>query len=197
MGINQSTSSVLAIFKDEDGTFRDPAFDPVRKKLPETPSSPPKTHISEANDLEEFRTVLQEQYPFHAKEIEASGLLQPSRLPYADTNSKNTLMRAHRQMVRLREMDTIFQNVQRQGRISFYMTCHGEEVSQGFLFNFNAKLGRPAVKLNVYLCAKGHSFWFCLSFGPSGHSVCAISGSRSPHVERFHIKAVFESMLLQ
>jgi 2-oxoisovalerate dehydrogenase E1 component alpha subunit len=30
-------------------------------------------------------------------------------------------------MVRLREMDTILQNAQRQGRISFYMTCTGEE----------------------------------------------------------------------
>ena len=37
------------------------------------------------------------------------------------------MLRAHRQIVRLREMDTIFQNAQRQGRISFYMTCRGEE----------------------------------------------------------------------
>ena len=30
-------------------------------------------------------------------------------------------------MLRLREMDSIFQNAQRQGRISFYLTCRGEE----------------------------------------------------------------------
>lgn len=30
-------------------------------------------------------------------------------------------------MVRLQQMDTILQNAQRQGRISFYMTCRGEE----------------------------------------------------------------------
>jgi TPP-dependent pyruvate/acetoin dehydrogenase alpha subunit len=47
--------------------------------------------------------------------------------PFADTNSNNTLLRAHRQLVRLREMDYILLNAQRQGRISFYMTCRGEE----------------------------------------------------------------------
>jgi 2-oxoisovalerate dehydrogenase E1 component alpha subunit len=30
-------------------------------------------------------------------------------------------------MIRLRKMDTILHNAQRQGRISFYMTQHGEE----------------------------------------------------------------------
>lgn len=30
-------------------------------------------------------------------------------------------------MIRLRQMDNIMQNAQRQGRISFYMTCRGEE----------------------------------------------------------------------
>ena len=39
----------------------------------------------------------------------------------------NTLLRVHRQMIRLRKMDTILHNAQRQGRISFYMTHHGEE----------------------------------------------------------------------
>jgi len=34
---------------------------------------------------------------------------------------------AHRCMLRLREMDNILESAQRQGRISFYMTCHGEE----------------------------------------------------------------------
>lgn len=30
-------------------------------------------------------------------------------------------------MIRLRQMDDVLQNSQRQGRISFYMTCRGEE----------------------------------------------------------------------
>jgi hypothetical protein len=91
---------------------------------------PPKpTPSSDDDELAKLRSKLQEQYPFHAKELGASGLLKPSKHPYPDTNSRNTLLRAHRQIARLREMDTIFQNAQRQGRISFYMTCHGEEVS--------------------------------------------------------------------
>ena len=47
--------------------------------------------------------------------------------PYADVDSSDTMLRAYKQMIRLREMDSILQNAQRQGRISFYMTCHGEE----------------------------------------------------------------------
>lgn len=43
------------------------------------------------------------------------------------TSPRNTLLRAYNLMIRLREMDTILQNAQRQGRISFYMTCRGEE----------------------------------------------------------------------
>jgi TPP-dependent pyruvate/acetoin dehydrogenase alpha subunit len=82
----------------------------------------------------------------------SSGLFRPSKNAYPDmtmtTNpaagatstkeeeaaaqeeesyTKNTLLRAHRQMIRLRKMDTILHNAQRQGRISFYMTHHGEE----------------------------------------------------------------------
>jgi 2-oxoisovalerate dehydrogenase E1 component alpha subunit len=37
------------------------------------------------------------------------------------------LWRLYRQTIRLREMDTVLLNAQRQGRISFYMTCTGEE----------------------------------------------------------------------
>jgi 2-oxoisovalerate dehydrogenase E1 component alpha subunit len=44
-----------------------------------------------------------------------------------ESYGRNTLLRAHRQMIRLRKMDTILHNAQRQGRISFYMTHHGEE----------------------------------------------------------------------
>ena len=50
-------------------------------------------------------------------------------MPYNEDepDAKNTLLRAHRQMIRLRTMDTILLNAQRQGRISFYMTHYGEE----------------------------------------------------------------------
>jgi hypothetical protein len=34
---------------------------------------------------------------------------------------------AYRLMIRLRQMDDVLQDAQRQGRISFYMTCRGEE----------------------------------------------------------------------
>jgi 2-oxoisovalerate dehydrogenase E1 component alpha subunit len=77
--------------------------------------------------LTDLRISLKHTYPNHAGEIEKNRLFRPSKFEYADTNSKDTLERAHRQMVRVREMDTILQNTQRQGRISFYMTCRGEE----------------------------------------------------------------------
>lgn len=54
-------------------------------------------------------------------------LLRPCNQPFPDTDTDNTLLRAHRLMIRLREMDEILQNSQRQGRISFYLTCRGEE----------------------------------------------------------------------
>lgn len=77
--------------------------------------------------LSGLRTSLRQAYPNHAEEIEKNGLFRPSKFNYADTNSRDTLERAYRQMVRVREMDTILQNTQRQGRISFYMTSRGEE----------------------------------------------------------------------
>jgi 2-oxoisovalerate dehydrogenase E1 component alpha subunit len=56
-------------------------------------------------------------------------LLKPATYPYPDTERTNTLIRAYTHMIRLRHMDTILQNIQRQGRISFYMTSHGEEAT--------------------------------------------------------------------
>lgn len=105
--------------QDESGNFRHEDTD---------------LHIKEANrvipsyhDLSELRSALSLQYPHFAQHFEASGLLQNSKIDYADIQSTNTLLRAHRQMIRLRKMDTILHNAQRQGRISFYMTHHGEE----------------------------------------------------------------------
>ena len=115
--------------QDENGEFRDPAWDGREHSH----SPPPLVHSEAApdgdsiNELDSLRMSLMEEYPYQASELQASGLLRPAAHPFADTNSTNTLLRAHRQMVRLREMDSILQNAQRQGRISFYMTCTGEE----------------------------------------------------------------------
>lgn len=84
--------------------------------------------MTEGNDdIDEFRAFLSHANPHQAHEINQSGLLLASKHPYADTKSNNTLLRAHRQIVRLRQMDDILLNAQRQGRISFYLTCRGEE----------------------------------------------------------------------
>ena len=81
----------------------------------------------EVYDLSQLRSSLISRHPHFAGLFESSDLLRPSKNEYPDTKSTNTLLRAHRQMIRLRKMDTILHNAQRQGRISFYMTHHGEE----------------------------------------------------------------------
>jgi 2-oxoisovalerate dehydrogenase E1 component alpha subunit len=82
---------------------------------------------AKAKDLDALRSLLSKVYPFHQEEFKSCALLHSAKHPFADTKSDNTLLRAHRQMIRLREMDNILLNAQRQGRISFYMTCRGEE----------------------------------------------------------------------
>jgi len=82
---------------------------------------------SEEHSLPHLRESLKKMYPLHVNEIEQNALLVPGKYAYEDTKSDNTLLRCYTQMVRLREMDNILQNAQRQGRISFYMTCRGEE----------------------------------------------------------------------
>lgn len=77
--------------------------------------------------LEQLRAFLVDVNHNQRHEIEQSGLLVPSPNPFVDTCSSNTLLRAHRLIIRLRQMDDILLNAQRQGRISFYMTCKGEE----------------------------------------------------------------------
>ena len=44
-----------------------------------------------------------------------------------ENEKNNFLFRAYRIMTRLRQMDDILLNAQRQGRVSFYLTCRGEE----------------------------------------------------------------------
>lgn len=109
--------------QEQDGELRDPAYDGLTR-----PVIRPDMKIPEDNDdLDNFRAFLSRANPYQANEINQSGLLRVSKYSYADTNSNNTLLRAHRQTVRLRQMDDILLNAQRQGRISFYLTCRGEE----------------------------------------------------------------------
>lgn len=82
---------------------------------------------SPRDELADLRGKLTQMHPYQAQEIETSSLLRNAEQTYPDTKSTNTLLRVHRHMLRLRTMDTILQNAQRQGRISFYMTCTGEE----------------------------------------------------------------------
>jgi 2-oxoisovalerate dehydrogenase E1 component alpha subunit len=120
---------ILYRLQDEDGTLRDGSTDGYSaeeaSKAAVTDTPNPLSHSNQ--DLEDLRNELKERYPHLADEVEKSLLLLPSKHNYPDIASNNTLLRAHRQCVRLREMDNILQNAQRQGRISFYMTCGGEE----------------------------------------------------------------------
>ena len=123
--------------QDEDGCFRCPSNDGYVD--PDPPTAAPQesattasladesTSCSTKHDLASLRSLLSSKYPFHAAEVSENILLQTSPQSFADTGSDNTLLRAQRLMIRLRQMDNIMQNAQRQGRISFYMTCRGEE----------------------------------------------------------------------
>ena len=115
------------MWQDEDGNFRDPALDGYAPPTKETRHLNRRKHSKSPENLESLRQQLQTFYPQFHDELERSALLHESEYDYPDTCSKNTLLRAHIQMTRLREMDMILQNAQRQGRISFYMTCRGEE----------------------------------------------------------------------
>lgn len=108
--------------QDESGNFRQ--ADDVNQNINSTKIIPEKHNLSQLS------SSLMLQYPHFAEQFQTSTLLQPSKNEYADTSSTNTLLRAHRQMIRLRTMDHILHNAQRQGRISFYMTHHGEEAIQ-------------------------------------------------------------------
>jgi len=122
-------AGVWPVFRlmDEDGSFRDGTADGFRFAK-RNDRSHGASHVDKGSEaLQNLRDELKALYPNHEAEIDGNGLLFPSLHPYADTNSVDTLARAYTQMARLREMDQILQNAQRQGRISFYMTCHGEE----------------------------------------------------------------------
>jgi len=92
---------------DENGSFR----------INEYEIDIDKDYKSEDNGENSLKTNLIKKYPYALNEINQNHLLQSSSI----------LLSSYRQMVRLRQMDTILQNAQRQGRISFYMCCRGEE----------------------------------------------------------------------
>lgn len=136
--------------KDESGNFLQPD---TARHATNAAVVGHKNNNNKVNDLHQLQLTLSNQYPHYKHEFMSSGLFRPSKNAYPDmtmtTNpaagatstkeeeaaaaqeeesyTKNTLLRAHRQMIRLRKMDTILHNAQRQGRISFYMTHHGEE----------------------------------------------------------------------
>mmetsp|Transcript_473 Transcript_473/g.737 ORF Transcript_473/g.737 Transcript_473/m.737 type:complete len:560 (-) Transcript_473:129-1808(-) len=125
-------SGIWPVFRmmDESGNFRQPDNS---RHINVSKIIPPNHH-----DLLQLQSALTIQYPHFKHHLLSSGLFQPSKNPYPDMplnkeeaeaadDVKNTLLRAYRQMIRLRKMDTILHNAQRQGRISFYMTHHGEE----------------------------------------------------------------------
>lgn len=115
---------------DEDGSLRDGKTDAFvfdETLLRDTPECEPAPSSGTNEALQALRVELKKTFPKHKQEIERNGLLFPSIHDYADIGSNDSLRRAYIQMVRLREMDQILQNAQRQGRISFYMTCRGEE----------------------------------------------------------------------
>lgn len=111
------------IYQDEDGEFRDPASDHMPQATSFSPAFDSADATNPEGTLESFCDFLCESHPQHAEEFRKSRLLQLASTPYADTASRHTLLRAHQQIMRLRQMDTILLNAQRQGRISFYMTC--------------------------------------------------------------------------
>jgi 2-oxoisovalerate dehydrogenase E1 component alpha subunit len=122
---------IMSMLQDENGDFRDGTSDGYKaEKMPLSTMNSAldaSTSSHDHDDLDALRNTLKELYPWHAGEFDNNGLLFPAKHEYPDTNSNDTFKRAYRQMVRIRQMDTILQNAQRQGRISFYMTCFGEE----------------------------------------------------------------------
>jgi len=123
---------------DENGTLRNSRHDGYNfgnsmVKGNESSLNPPQTPRNDhaSNDsIDSMRESLLEKYPDHKHFITQSDLFRPSSKSYFDVpedESRNVLLRCHRMMTRLREMDDILLNAQRQGRISFYLTCRGEE----------------------------------------------------------------------
>lgn len=108
-------SGVWPVFRmmDENGIFRESQCE----SFPNV----------KGGDLVALRKILMQYHPSLGNEFSQNPLLQSAVNEYPDIATKNTLLRAHRQMIRFREMDKMLESSQRQGRISFYMTSRGEE----------------------------------------------------------------------
>ena len=122
------------------------------------------------------------EYPRHESEFKACSLLRPSKHNYADVESRNTLKRAHRQMIRLREMDKILQNAQRQGRISFYMTCTGEvrDVRRLLLMCLVIRPTNVSIRCihSRAFCRRhlgSHPYWFGIGIDTRGYGLGSVS----------------------
>ena len=88
---------MLLFFQDESGSFRRSDAAARVSADASTINVPPEMY-----DLSQLRSSLISRHPHFAAEFESSELLRPSRNEYPDTRSTNTLLRAHRQMIRLR-----------------------------------------------------------------------------------------------
>ena len=71
-------------------------------------------------------TILQGKWPVY-RVLDESGRLMSDPEQGMDAWGKKELMEVYRYMIRLRVMDEILENAQRQGRISFYLQARGEE----------------------------------------------------------------------
>jgi hypothetical protein len=168
------------VSKDENGTLRNSRHDGYNfgnsmVKGNESSLNPPQTPRNDhaSNDsIDSMRESLLEKYPDHKHFITQSDLFRPSSKSYFDVpedESRNVLLRCHRMMTRLREMDDILLNAQRQGRISFYLTCRGEE---GMTIGSASALRDSDVLLSQYR-EQGIFMWRGFTLDQFTNQVCA------------------------
>lgn len=117
----------MSSVQDETGRFRNPLNDGYHDDGLMTNHSHQLSDEEPDDNLSSVRSSLKEQFPYFAGHISSIPLFRSAKHEYADIASTDTLIRAYRQMTRLREMDNIMLSAQRQGRIAFYATCRGEE----------------------------------------------------------------------
>ena len=93
-------------FQDESGNFRRPD---TAGTAGTTDHADATNMFGDKHDLPRLRSALASRHPHLACHFHSSGLFRPADGEYADTRTTNTLLRAHRQMVRLRAMDAVLQ----------------------------------------------------------------------------------------
>jgi len=101
---------------DEDGSLRNVTFEKAYK---------PDENIHD----NEVMMKLDSKYPdnqfLHQSDLFRQ--ISPDWNLSAESDTANLLLKCHQYMIRLKVMDDVLLNAQRQGRISFYLTCRGEE----------------------------------------------------------------------